>query len=82
MFSVNAGIEYLDSLVSCELAMMMAIKYKEPVDSAVKRCAAIVSARCTNEKNKQVFSRLSNDNLPAVTIYQFRTMLDEELSKN
>lgn len=72
--------EYINALVTCELAMMMAITYKEPVDKAIRGCALIASSKCTNWNNKMVFLGVSKSELPAAMVYHFRTMLDEQLS--
>ena len=73
--------EYIDTLVTCELAMMMAIKHKENPNDAVAACAARQSVKCTNRMNKDLFCGVSKAELPAVMIYHFRTMLDEEISR-
>lgn len=73
--------EYIDALITCELAMLMACKHKEPVDEAVRKCAFIVANKCTNWNNRMVFIGVSKSELPSVVIYQFRTMLDEKISK-
>lgn len=73
--------EYIDALVTCELSMLMATKYKENPNDAVAACAARQSLKCTNRMNKNLFREVSKSELPAVMVYQFRTMLDEELSR-
>ncbi len=78
--SIHPTEEYLNTLVTCELAMMMALKYKEPVDEAVQRCALVVSRKCIHWNNKMVFLGVSKSELPAAMVYHFRTMLDEQLS--
>lgn len=73
--------EYIDALVTCELAMMMAIKHEENPNNAVAICAARQSLKCTNRRNKDLFREVSKTELPAVMVYNFRTMLDEAISK-
>lgn len=73
--------EYIDTLVTCELAMMMAIKHAGNPNDAVAVCAARQSLKCTNRMNKDLFREVSKAELPAVMVYNFRTMLDEAISK-
>lgn len=73
--------EYIDALSTCEIAMLIARKYKEPVNKVVAQCARMVAMRCKDLKNRQLFLGVSKDEYPAVLVYQFRTMLDDEISK-
>ena len=73
--------EYVDALVTVELALAMARKYKEPINKPVAQCARLVAMRCKDLANRQLFLGVSKDEYPAVLVYQFRTMLDEEISK-
>ena len=77
----NKFIEYIDALVTCELAMMMAIKYKEEPDSPVRSCAMRMTLKCLDSTNKKLFLGVSKSELPSAMIYHFRTMLDEAISK-
>lgn len=74
-------IEYIDALVTCELAMMLARKYKEPIDKAVCHCALAQSAKCRDSRNANLFLRIAMCDFPAAMVYHFRTMLDEEISR-
>ena len=76
--TVHPMEEYIDSLVTCELAMMMAIKHEENPNDSVAACAARQSLKCTNRMNKDLFREVSK---AAVMVYHFRTMLDEEISR-
>jgi hypothetical protein len=73
--------EYIDALVTCEIAMLMAIKHKENPNDSVALCAARQSLKCTNKLNKNLFREVSKSELPAVMVYHFRTVLDEEISR-
>ena len=73
--------EYIDALVTCELAMMMARKYKEPIDKAVSCCALAQSIKCKDPRNSNLFLRIAMCDVPAAMVYHFRTMLDEEISR-
>ena len=81
MFNANPLIEYLDALVTCEIAMQMARKYKEPVNKVVASVAKTISKRCTDKQNRNVFLGLSKSEFPAAMLYQFRTMFDEAISQ-
>lgn len=79
--SIHPMEEYINALVTCELAMMMAIKYSENPNDCVGVCAAKQSSKCTNKLNMNLFREVSKSELPAAMVYHFRTMLDEELSR-
>lgn len=79
--NIHPMAEYIDSLVTCELAMMMAIKDGKNPNLSVRLCSARMSLKCSDSRNKQLFLGVSKSESPAVMIYQFRTMLDEEISK-
>lgn len=78
--NIHPMAEYIDALVTCELAMMLAIKDKKNPNLTVRLCSAIMSLKCSDSRNKQLFLGVSKSESPAVMIYQFRTMLDEQLS--
>ncbi|UEN68860.1 gp64 [Shigella virus Moo19] len=79
--TVHPMEEYIDALVTCEIAMLMAIKHKENPNVSVALCAARQSLKCTNRMNRDLFREVSKSELPAVMVYSFRTMLDEAISK-
>lgn len=72
--------EYISALVSVELSMMMAIKWKEPVNLKVKASCLLVAMRCKDLKNRQLFLGVSKAEFPAAMVYHIRTMLDEQIS--
>lgn len=72
--------EYVDALVTCELSMMMALKYKEDPNPCVRVCSALQSLKCNNRLNSEVFRGVSKSETPSAMIYHFRTMLDEMIS--
>lgn len=73
-------IEYVDALVTCELGMYIALKYKEPVDTVVVATALRVSMRCADKQNRSVFLGLSKSDYPAALLYHFRTLFDAAIS--
>jgi len=72
--------EYYSALIKCELAMNMARIYKEPVNSKVSKCALVVSKQCKDSRNKKLFIGVSKSEFSAASIYQMRTMFDEQIS--
>lgn len=74
--------EYVDALVTIELSILMARKYKEPVNKTVAQCARVVSMRCKDLANRKLFLGVSKDEYPALGIYQIRTTFDEMISMN
>lgn len=68
--------EYIDGLTSVELAMLMAIKYKESPAHAIRRCARKVSRRLRTPLVRQVFKNISVHHSPMTAITTLRTSLD------
>lgn len=79
--SIHPMEEYIDALVTCELAMMLAIIDKKQPNLPVRLCAARMSLKCSHPMNKKLFLGVSKSELPAAMIYHFRTLLDEEISR-
>lgn len=72
--------EYVDGLVTVELAMAMARKYKEPVDEPVAQCARLVAMRCKDLANRQLFIGVSKSECPGVMVSMMRITFDEMIS--
>lgn len=72
--------EYYDCLLTCELSVAMARKHGGQLDKAAKLTAAKVAMRCKDQSNRKVFLGLSKAEMPALTLYQMRTMFDEMVS--
>lgn len=73
--------EYYDALMSAELAMLMAIKWGEPLNLTVRLATANISMRCKDERNKQLFLGVSKTEFPPAMVYQMRTMFDKAMSE-
>lgn len=73
-------IEYTNALVTVELALAMALKYKEPVDKPVAQCARLVAMRCRDLANRKLFLGVSKSECPGVMINMMRITFDEMIS--
>lgn len=72
--------EYVDALVTVELALAMARKYKEPVNKPVAQCARLVAMRCKDLANRQLFLGVSKSECPGVMVNMMRITFDEMIS--
>lgn len=72
--------EYVDALITVEISMSIARKYKEPVNKTVVDCARVVAMRCKDLANRKLFLGVSKDEYPALCIYRMRTSFDEMIS--
>lgn len=72
--------EYVDALVTVELALAMAVKYKESVNKPVAQCARLVAMRCKDLANRQLFLGVSKSECPGVMVHMMRITFDEMIS--
>lgn len=73
-------IEYTDALVTVELALAMALKYREPFDKPVAQCARLVAMRCRDLANRKLFLGVSKSEYPGVMVNMMRITFDEMIS--
>lgn len=69
--------EYLDALVTLELAARLAEKDKRPVNRAIKACWATIRCRVQNDLNRKIFDGVSRQLLPYGALCMLRRQLDE-----
>lgn len=69
--------EYLDALVTIELAVAVARKDGRPVNAAIRTCWANIRQRITNRLNRDIFDGLSRQMLPHGALCMLRRRLDE-----
>ncbi len=69
--------EYLDALVTIELAVAVARRDGRPVNAAIRACWANVRQRITNQLNRDIFDGLSRQMLPHGALCMLRRRLDE-----
>ncbi len=69
--------EYLDALVTLELAVRLAEKDKRPVNKAIKACWSSIRCRVQNDLNRKIFDGLARQLLPHGALCMLRRQLDE-----
>lgn len=70
-------LEYLDALVTIELAAKFAEKYNLPVNGAIRKCWAAIRCRITNDLNRKIFDGVSRPFMPHGALCMLRRQLDE-----
>lgn len=71
--------EYLDALVTLELAAKLAQRDKRPVNSVIRACWYMVRPRVTNELNRRIFDGMAKQFMPHGALCMLRRQLDEVL---
>ncbi len=69
--------EYLDALVTIELAVAVARMDGRPVNAAIRACWANIRQLITNRLNRDIFDGLSRQMLPHGALCMLRRRLDE-----
>lgn len=73
--------EYLDALVTLELAAVVAQKEKRPVNGAIRRCWSAIKGRVQNQLNRQIFDGVAKQFMPHGALCMLRRQLDEAVSE-
>lgn len=71
--------EYLDALVTLELAARMAQREQRPINGAIRACWSAVRPRVTNELNRRIFDGMAKQFMPHGALCMLRRQLDEVL---
>lgn len=71
--------EYLDALVTLELAVRMAQREQRPINGAIRACWSAVRPRVTNELNRRIFDGMAKQFMPHGALCMLRRQLDEVL---
>lgn len=77
---MNKAIEFVDTLVTCELAAREAELSGVPVNKAIIRCWSLVKERVSDTTVTKVFDDLVKNIFPYGRLKQLRRVLNEELS--
>lgn len=72
--------EYLDALVTLELAAKLAQRDKRPVNSVIRACWSTVRPRVTNELNRRIFDGMAKQFMPHGALCMLRRQLEEMVS--
>lgn len=71
--------EYLDALVTLELAAKLAQRDKRQVNGVIRACWSSVRPRVTNELNRRIFDGVVKQFMPHGALCMLRRQLDEVL---
>ncbi len=69
--------EYLDALVTIELAVAVARRDGRPVNAAIRACWANIRQRITNRLNRDIFDGLVKQFMPHGALCMLRRRLEE-----
>lgn len=72
--------EYLDALVTVELAARMAQREQRPINGAIRACWSALRPRVTNELNRCIFDGMAKQFMPHGALCMLRRQLDEVVS--
>lgn len=72
--------QYLDALVTLELAAKFAQRDKRPVNSVIRTCWCTVRPRVTNELNRRIFDGMVKQFMPHGALCMLRRQLDDAIS--
>ena len=73
--------EYLDALVTVELAAAFAIKERRPVNRAIRSCWHAIRWRVTNKTNRQILDGVAMQFMPHGALCMLRRQLDSAVSE-
>lgn len=74
--------EYIDALVTVELAAAMAQKECRPVNRAIRACWSAIRERVTNKLNRQIFDGMSMQFMPHGALCMLRRQLDAAIDED
>lgn len=69
--------EYLDALVTIELAAKLAEMDKRPVNRAIRACWSAIRCRISNDLNRKIFDGVTKQFMPHGALCMLRRQLDE-----
>lgn len=73
--------QYLDALVTVELAAKLAMIDRRPVNRAIRSCWFIIRPRIDNKLNRQIFDGMANQFMPHGALCMLRRQLDKEIDE-
>lgn len=68
--------QYLDALVTLELAAKLAMIERRPVNGSIKACWHAIRPRVTNDINRKIFDGVSRQAMPHGALCMLRRQLD------
>jgi hypothetical protein len=73
--------QYLDALVTLELAAKLAMIDRRPVNRAIRSCWSAIRPRIDNKLNRQIFDGMANQLMPHGALCMLRRQLDKAISE-
>lgn len=73
--------QYLDALVTVEIAARLAVIDRRPVNRAIRSCWSAIRPRIDNKLNRQIFDGMATQFMPHGALCMLRRQLDEAISE-
>lgn len=73
--------QYLDALVTIELAARLAMLDRRPVNRAIRSCWSAIRPRIDNKLNRQIFDGMVSQFMPHGALCMLRRQLDTAISE-
>lgn len=73
--------QYLDALVTVEIAARLAMIDRRPVNRAIRSCWSAIRPRIDNKLNRQIFDGMATQFMPHGALCMLRRQLDEAISE-
>ena len=74
--------QYIDALVTIELAARMAMLDRRPVNRAIRSCWSAIRPRIDNKLNRQIFDGVASQFMPHGALCMLRRQLDTAISED
>lgn len=72
--------QYLDALVTLELAAKFAQHERRPINGSIRSCWSAIRPRVTNELNRRIFDGMATQFMPHGALCMLRRQLDDAVS--
>ncbi len=73
--------QYLDALVTVEIAARLAVIDRRPVNRAIRSCWSAIRPRIDNKLNRQIFDGMATQFMPHGALCMLRRQLDDAISE-
>lgn len=73
--------QYLDALVTVELAAKLAMIDRRPANRAIRSCWSAIRPRIDNKLNRQIFDGMANQFMPHGALCMLRRQLDKAIDE-
>lgn len=73
--------QYLDALVTIELAARLAMLERRPVNRAIRSCCSAIRPRIDNKLNRQIFDGVASQFMPHGALCMLRRQLDKAIGE-